>query len=251
MPDTLQIALEAVKKGSEKANLYFGKNPKVMIKPDNSPVTIADKEAEEAIKAYILSQLPTAQFLGEESGGDMDATDCWIIDPIDGTKNFMRGIPLWAVLLAHYTNGICDLGVSYIPLLHETCYAKRGQGAFLNGERIFVSKVSAIPQAYFSHGESRYFPNTNALLDLSSRVLTQRSHGDATTYNNLAAGKIDIVVDAQNHAWDAAPFTVIIEEAGGRVSNLKGQPWSIHDTDFVATNGILHEQVIEFFNHKQ
>lgn len=251
MPDTLHIALEAVKKGSEKANLYFGRNPKVTIKPDNSPVTIADKEAEEAIKSYILSQLPNAQFLGEESGGNMEADDCWIIDPIDGTKNFMRGIPLWAVLLAHYTNGICDVGVSYIPMLNDMCYAERGKGAFLNGEQIHVSQITKLSDAYFSHGESRYFTNTASLLDLSNQVLTQRAHGDATTYNNLAAGKIDIVVDARNHAWDAAPFTVIIEEAGGKVSNLKGEPWNIHDLDFVATNGLLHEQVIEILAQKQ
>jgi histidinol-phosphatase len=249
--DNLQIGINAVKKGSKKALSYFGHNPQVTIKPDNSPVTQADKESEILIKEYILSYLPHAKFIGEESGGNLDVDEAWIIDPIDGTKNFMRGIPQWAVLLAHYKNGICDIGVSYIPVFDELCYAQRGEGAFINNQQIFVSKINKIEHAYFSHGETVTFNNIPALLQLSKQVFTQRSHGDATTYNNLAAGKIDIVADPRNHVWDSAAFTVIVEEAGGKVSTLNGKPWTVHALDFVATNGILHDQVIEILNTKQ
>lgn len=251
MSDELKTAIEAAKKGAEKALHYFGHNLAVVIKPDNTPVTQADKESEAAIKEFLSSKYPNANFIGEETGGSVDVNEAWIIDPIDGTKNFMRGLSQWAVLLAHYKNGICDIGVSYIPVLNELCYAQRGEGAYINGKKVHVSKIDNLEDAFLSHGEIRYFQNMTPLIDLSKKVLTQRCHGDASTYNNLASGKIDIVIDARDHAWDSAPFSVIIEEGGGKVSNFKGKPWSIHDLDFVATNGSLHDEVIEILNLKQ
>jgi histidinol-phosphatase len=251
MSDELQIAIEAAKKGAAKALTYFGNNPTVMIKPDHSPVTQADKESEEIIKSFILSQDKNAKFIGEEGGGNLDVDETWIIDPIDGTKNFMRGIPQWAVLIAHYKNGVCDVGISYIPVIDEMCYAQKGKGSFINAKQIHVSKIDKLSDAYFSHGETMTFNNIPALLTLSKQVFTQRSHGDAATYNNLASGKIDIVADPKNHVWDSAPFSIIIPEAGGKVSTLDGKPWTVHATDFLATNGFLHDQVIEILNPKQ
>lgn len=251
MSDELQIAIQAVKKGAEEALTFFGKNPQVIIKPDNTPVTQADKQAEQAMKEFLLSQDSKAQFIGEETGGNFDVTQAWIIDPVDGTKDFMRGLPTWGVLLAHYKNGTCDIGVCYLPVLDQLCFAQRGKGAYINERRIYVSGISKLSDAYLSHGEIRYFDNKQALLDLTSKVLTQRCHGDPSKYTHVAEGKVDIVIDAKNHAWDSAPFTVIIEEAGGRVSNFKGNPWSIHDLDFIATNGLLHDQVLDILGSKQ
>lgn len=251
MSEELKTAIEAVKKGAEKALHYFGHNPAVVIKPDNTPVTQADKESEAVIKAFLLSNYPNAHFIGEETGGSLDVDEAWIIDPIDGTKNFMRGLSHWAVLVAHYKNGICDIGVSYIPVLNELCYAQRGEGAYINGKKVHVSKINNLEEAFLSHGEIRYFQNMTPLIDLSKKVLTQRCHGDASTYNNLACGKVDITVDAKDNVWDSAAFSVIIEEAGGKVSGITGEPWSIHTSSFVATNGLLHDEVIEILNLKQ
>jgi histidinol-phosphatase len=251
MSTDLQNAIDAVKQGAEKALTYFGNNPSVTIKPDHTPVTQADKEAEAIIKTVLLSHYPHANFIGEETGGNRDVKQAWIIDPIDGTKNFMRGIENWAVLLAHYTDGVCDIGVSYIPVLEQLCYAQRGEGAFINGKKIHVSSITTLEDAFLSHGEIRYFEHINPLLLLAKRSLTQRCHGDASTYNNLAAGKIDIVIDAKDNVWDSAAFSVIIEEAGGKVSNIKGDPWNVNSSSFVATNGLLHAEVIEILNAKQ
>jgi fructose-1,6-bisphosphatase/inositol monophosphatase family enzyme len=166
-------------------------------------------------------------------------------------KNFMRGIENWAVLLAHYKKGMCDIGVSYIPMLNQLCYAQHGHGAFINGKQVHVSSIAKLEDAFLSHGEIRYFEQISPLLRLSKKVLTQRCHGDASTYNNVAAGKVDIVIDAKDNVWDSAAFSVIIEEAGGKVSNMHGEPWNVYSSSFVATNGLLHDEVIEILNTKQ
>lgn len=251
MSDELTIAIEAAKKGAEKALYYFHNQPKVTIKPDNSPVTIADKETEQIIISTIKKSFPNARFLGEESGGDEKANELWIIDPIDGTKNFVRSIKSWSILIAYVRNGIAQIGVSYAPALNELVYAERNKGAFLNEKKIHVSSVTELADAYISHGELRYFKNLPGLINLSSAVAAEMMSGDAISYHQLASGHIDTKIDASGHAWDFAPFSIIAEEAGGKVSQMNGDPWSIYSLDFVATNGLLHDKVIEILNGKR
>lgn len=137
MSEELKIAIEAAKKGAEAALRYYEKNPAFEVKPDNSPVTKADKEAEDIIKKTIVSHFPHAQFLGEETGGTLDADDFWCIDPIDGTKNFIRGLPFWGIEIAHIIDSEIVLGLSYGPVIEEMLYAEKGKGAFMNGTPIW------------------------------------------------------------------------------------------------------------------
>lgn len=252
MSEELKTAIEAAKKGAEKALYYFGHNPKVLFKPDHTPVTKADQETESIIKQHLLENFTTSHFVGEETGGSFDHENTWIIDPIDGTKNFIRGLPFWSILIAKYVKGEITLGVSYTPQMNELIYAEKGHGAFRNGEKITVSKISGITDAFMSYpGNPSEFPNTDNLLKLISACMGFRGFGDAFAYQLLANGRIDINLESAVKAWDVAPFKIIIEEAGGKVTNLFGKPWAVNDTTILATNGTLHDEVIEILNLKQ
>lgn len=248
MSGELKIAIEAARKGAGAALKYFGKKINIEIKPNNTPVTIADREAEEAIKQYILSKLPNAEFVGEESGGDLSKSDFWIIDPIDGTKNYTRGLLLWSVLIAHYKQGKITVGVSNTPLMNEMIYAELGNGAFLNGEKISVSKTKTIKSSFLSYGDISTL-DLNAISNLSHMCLSSRGIGDAYSYHLLANGRIDIMIEKENSAWDVAPFKLIIEEAGGKFSTIEGEEWEVTDRSCIATNGLLHDQVIKIYNN--
>lgn len=249
MSDELRVAIEAAKIGAGRALKYFGKKPHINIKSDNSPVTIADKETEKAIKNHILKSFPKANFVGEESGGDLYKDEYWIIDPIDGTKNFIRELPLWGILIAHCKNGAITLGVSNIPLLNELIYAEKGKGAFLNDKKIKVSSVSSLKNAFLSYGNLRNL-NAKSLTELDSMCLSGRGIGDAYSYHLVASGRIEIMVENKIQLWDVASFKVIVEEAGGKLSTYGGKEWTVLDRSSVATNGILHEEVIKILNNK-
>lgn len=252
MSDNLTLAITAAKKGAEKALSYFQKNPEVTIKSDQTPVTIADKQTEEIIKQTILQKLPHTSFVGEETGGTFDKNNVWIIDPIDGTRNYIRGVPFWSILIAHFANGIIDLGVSYTPLLNELLYAEKDKGAFLNETRIHVSDTSSLTNAYVSFpGNPSEFQQTENVLRLLTAAYSNRGFGDAYAYHLVANGRIDVNFEPEINVWDVAPFKVIIEEAGGMVTNLHGNPWTVDDTTVVASNGKLQKEVIEILNLKQ
>ncbi len=244
----LKIAIQAVKKGTDVALKYFGKNINVEIKPNNTPVTIADRKAEEIIKKCILNYFPNAEFVGEESGGDLTKNDFWIIDPIDGTKNYTRRLPLWSVLIAHYKKGKITLGVSNTPLMNELLYAELGKGAFLNGSKISVSKTKKLKESYLSYGDI-FTLDANAISNLSHLCLSSRGIGDAYSYHLLANGRIDIMIEKENSAWDVAPFKIIIEEAGGKFSTIKGDEWKVTDKSCIATNGLLHDEILKLYNN--
>lgn len=251
MSDELKIAIEAAKKGAEAALRYYEKKIAFEVKPDNSPVTKADKEAEDIIKKTIVSHFPNSQFLGEETGGTLDADDSWCIDPIDGTKNFIRGLPFWGIEIAHIIDGKIVLGLSYGPVIDEMLYAEKGKGAFMNGKPIKVSKIAKLEDAFLNHGTVMFFeekiPQFLKLLEVMYR---ERGFGDFYGYHLVAQGKSDIMMDAHNAPWDIAAVKIIIEEAGGRVTNFKGEPWSLNDTNTLATNGLVHDEVIRILNQK-
>lgn len=251
MSNELKVAIEAAKAGALAALKYFNKNPKVTIKPDNSPVTQADKEAEQTIKEVINRYYPSSSFLAEETVKTALGDNFWVIDPIDGTKNFIRGLPFWGIEIAYVESNEIVLGVTYSPCFDELLYAKKGQGAYFNNKRVSVSRIAKVSEAFLVHGTVSYFdkrgPNFLQLLD---NVYRERGYGDFYGYGLVAQGKVDIMMDSRNGPWDIAPVKVIIEEAGGKVTNFEGKDWQLTDTTAVATNGLLHDGVIKILNAK-
>lgn len=251
MSDELKIAIEAAKKGAEVALKYFTNLPPVIIKPDNTPVTKADKETEEIIRNHITQNFPNASFVGEEFGGSFTQGDVWIIDPIDGTKNFIRGIPMWSILIALWRDGEIIAGLSYMPGINEMLYAEKGIGAFLNDRKIATSKIEKIADATITHtGNPFSFKNPASIGNLLNASAHSRGFGDAYSYHLVANGRADINFEPEVSIWDVAPFKIIIEEAGGKITSLNGSPWSLDIKDFVATNGLLHDEVIRILNQK-
>ncbi len=161
MSDNLKTAIEAARIGAKKALEYFDNDSDLSTqhKSDGTPVTVADPATEEEIKNHILSVFPDAKIVGEESGGSTNEESFWIIDPIDGTRIYARGIKSWAVLIAYVEKGEFILGVAYFPSLDELYYAEKGKGAYLNEKRITVSATQELKEAIINSGNPRYFKN--------------------------------------------------------------------------------------------
>jgi histidinol-phosphatase len=248
----LETALHAAKRAEEVILHYYSSDMQVTYKLDESPVTIADKRAEQVIIETIREQFPTHSILGEETGADSRYSDYkWIIDPIDGTKNYIRQIPLFATLIALQKEGELVLGVSNAPALRELMYAEKGGGAFLNGQKVHVSSIDRLVDAYMGFTSVKSFERGNLLpefLALTNHTQTSRSFTDFWKYHLLAQGKIDGCVDVGTNIWDVAAPSIIIQEAGGRVTDLEGNPLTTTSRSHVATNGLLHKAVLQHFS---
>ncbi len=250
MSEELQLAINAAKTGAKTALDYFQIDLKVEYKKDTSPVTIADKKTEEAIKSFILKHDSKAKFLAEETGGDSSEKSLWIIDPIDGTRSFTRGMNGWCILISKYTKDDVTTGVCYFPILNELYYAQKGFGAYYGNKKLSVSKVSALQKSFTAYGSLKYFKNYNRVIDVALKSATARS--PEITYGAVlvASGKMDVCIDGYAKPWDSAPLKVLIEEAGGTYTDLKGKPWSLQSVGTLATNGLLHNEVIEILDKK-
>lgn len=252
MSKYLDVALEAAGIAERVIEHYFNSvdGRDSVNKTDGSPVTQADKEAEDVIVAHIKAAFPKHGIFGEETGRqDQDSEYCWIIDPIDGTKNFTRGMPYFGTLIALMKNGEVIVGVSHMPLINETLYAEKGQGAFLNGEPIAVSSVANLKDTFLSFGSLKYFVErglTEKILALQD-VFSSRCYGNCHAYHMLAQGQVDVVIEASTKLYDIAPFVLIINEAGGSTSKLDGSAIDMQTSDFMATNGALHETIVRHF----
>jgi histidinol-phosphatase len=247
----LAVALEAVKAAEAVIMRYYNSDLVIETKADDTPVTVADREAEEIIKATIKQAFPDHTFFGEE-GEKVDLANhrgfSWIIDPIDGTKSFIRGNPLFGTLLALMKDGELILGISNAPAFKELAYACKGEGAFINGKRVQVSKVDTIADAYLSNGRLKYFENINRipqLLKISREAQWARGMGDFWLYHLVAQGKVDIMMEGQVKFWDVAAAKVIVEEAGGMLTQLDGTPFTYQSTTALATNGKMHAYTVE------
>lgn len=247
--DILEIAKEAAKIGAQHAQKYFNTNLQVALKEDLTPVTIADKETEEIIKDFILSQEPEAKFVGEEFGGDYGQENYWLIDPIDGTAFFARGIPLWGTLITYMEHGQAVIGVSYIPYFDELLYAQKGKGAFLNGTPVHVSTRATIQEAFISHGSIHKIVNkVPGFIKLSEQVHKMKGVGDSYGYHLLAQGKIEAKFDGAAEPFDVAGLNLVIEEAGGKVTNFQGEELQLKEHNVLATNGLIHDEVVRIIN---
>lgn len=248
--DKLQIAIHAAQLGAENAQKYFNKDLKIELKEDLTPVTIADKNTETVIKEYISSQIPDAKFVGEEFGGSYDSDNYWLIDPIDGTAFFARGIPLWGTLITYIEHGKAVIGVSYIPFFDELLYAEKGKGAFLNEIPVHVSERKTIQEAFISHGSiHKIVDKVPGFIELSKKVHKMKGIGDSYGYHLLAQGKIEAKFDGAAMPFDIAGLNLVIEEAGGKVTNFQGEPSKLSDNNVLATNGLIHDEVVRIINN--
>ena len=249
----LEVALEAAQAAEKVIMKYYNSQIGAQLKADRSPVTVADTEAEQVIFKIISNAFPDHQFLGEESGEKTAKSEyLWIVDPIDGTKNYMRGIPLFATQIALMKDGELILGVSNAPALNELLYAEKNCGAYCNDSIIYVSKVEDLAEAYLSYGNIKHFDELKIvpeLVTLIDTVRNPRGIGDAWSYHLLAQGKIDIMVDAKTKIWDIAAVKVIVEEAGGKVTDLQGNSITQQTSSIIATNSILHKLVLNTFSN--
>ncbi|OGH38303.1 MAG: hypothetical protein A3B44_01490 [Candidatus Levybacteria bacterium RIFCSPLOWO2_01_FULL_38_21] len=251
MSNELRIAIEAAKIGAKTALKYYEKKMLVSIKKDKTVVTEADFQTEDAIRSFILSRIPNAKFLAEETGGDKEEETFWIIDPIDGTRCFTRNIPFWCILISLYKKGEVMLGVCYFPLLHNgLMYAERGKGAHRGLKKIYTSNISDLSKCYLTFGSLRHFKNKKPLLKLVDIVGSVRGYEPTYGHFLLSCGSIDATIDVYAQPWDSAPFKVIIEEAGGRITHIDGKPWDIFGRGFIGTNGLLHDEAIHILNKK-
>jgi histidinol-phosphatase len=213
---------------------------RVETKPDLSPVSEADRAAEEAIRSLVAASRRDEGVLGEEFGDDGGDAK-WIVDPIDGTTNYVRGIPVWATLLALEREGVVCASLVSAPALARRWWAGRGEGAFADGSRCRVSAVSRVEDATVSTTSARRMPAGWTAIVM--RAWANRGLGDFWQHCLVAEGALDVACDRAMNAWDYAPVQLIVEEAGGRCTTFEGAGPSA-GSSFVATNGLLHEGVV-------
>lgn len=251
MDKELEAAVEAARAAGRVALKHYGGSVAVTLKPGGSPVTQADREAEQVIVELLRSAFPAYGFLGEEFGAQGDQKVRWIIDPIDGTRNFIRGIPFWATLIGLEENGEVTLGVVHNPVTGELLHARRGSGAYANGERIQVSTVDDLARAFLCHASLNLLRPTghwDGFLRLVDTTERQRGFGEYYAYALVARGQAEIAVEADLKPWDLAPIKVLIEEAGGRFTDLDGNP-TIYSGTALASNGRLHAAALALLRH--
>lgn len=248
MDTILTAAIDAATAAGEIALHYFRSNLTVETKADRTPVTRADRECESKIVELLAARFPEIGFLGEEHGerpGQRNAR--WIIDPIDGTKNFIRGIPFFAVLIALEEEGEITAGVMYAPALQDLLYARTGQGAFANGRQVRVSEVNELSDAMLIHGglkDLKVRPCWPSFLRLVDGTARQRGFGDALGHSVVICGQAEVVLEPEIKPWDVAATKILVTEAGGRFSSFDGSP-SIYAGNAVISNGRVHDQVVK------
>jgi histidinol-phosphatase len=250
----LAFALSACDAADEVALHHFRRDLEIMAKPDRSFVTVADQAIERLIRERIHARFPDHGLVGEEYGEEAGTGSIrWYIDPIDGTHNYIRGVPLFGTLLALEVEGEIQVGVLSAPALRERWYASRGGGSWAVGaagneglRRIRVSRVAALEDAQILYGSaaeldaSRKVPGFRALLQ---SVWRERGFGDFWGYALLAEGAAEAMVEVDAKTWDLAAPLVLIEEAGGRLTDFSGAR-RIDNLEMVASNGLLHDEVL-------
>jgi histidinol-phosphatase len=244
----LQAALDAAEQAAGIARAMFQRNIEVRIKADKSPVTEADVRCEIAIREILEARFPSHGFFGEETGSrDANAESLWLVDPIDGTKAFVREYPMFSTQIALMRRGEIVLGVSSAPVYGELSFAERGCGAYLNGKPMAVSQVAALESAALSSGNIKslaaggQWARYGALVARVDRI---RGYGDFLHYHLLASGKIDAVIESDVNILDIAACAAIVSEAGGRFTDLNGAPVTLQTTSVLATNGRLHAPLL-------
>lgn len=243
----LDLALSLVKEAETPILSRFQKKLEVVKKRDNTPVTEADREAEALIRRRLAEVRPEHGVIGEEHGVHLpDARFKWVVDPIDGTKAFIHGVPLFGTLLALLDHGRPVVGVIHMPALGESVWAAKGMGAFHNGNSCRVSQVTELGDALLCDGSALTVsrsPWGKAWMELRGEAGVSRGWGDCYGHLLVACGRAEAMLDPIVSIWDVAPMAIVLPEAGGRFSAVDGYD-SIEAGNAISSNGILHEKIV-------
>jgi histidinol-phosphatase len=247
LDDYLATATTLAHEAGQVALAHYQRGVAVERKADRSPVTIADRTAEQLIRRRLAEIYPGHVVLGEEFGADgSSASHRWIVDPIDGTRSFVHGVPLFGVLIALELDGVVVAGVCHLPAVNETLAAARGLGCMWNGRPAQASRTAALEDAtiLYSDGRSmrrRLGPRWAGLEETVNEV---RGWGDCYGHCLVATGRADVMLDAAMNPWDCAALLPILNESGGRFTDWRGEA-RIDGGDAVSTNGLLHDAVLD------
>ena len=247
--DDLRLALQLADVADAiSTERYRSADLHVSLKPDRTHVTDADQAVERAIRAGIRAERPGDTFFGEEYGDDGASHRQWVVDPIDGTANFLRGVPVWATLISLVVDRVPVLGVVSAPVLQRRWWATRGGGAFSTEHEgpLRVSGVGALADASLSYNGLEYWREAgrlDELLDLTGRVWRTRAYGEFWSYMMVAEGSVDVAGELGLQPYDMAAVVPIVEEAGGRFTSVDGAEGPWHGSA-LATNGLLHDRVL-------
>jgi histidinol phosphatase-like enzyme (inositol monophosphatase family) len=242
--ELLDLAVDIARRAGDLTLRFFRmRGLAVTRKEDGTPVTEADRAAERFIREELARRRPDDAVVGEEEGAQAGTSGVrWYVDPVDGTKAFTHGVPLYSVLLAAFDEHGPAVGVIHLPALSETVYAARGRGCFLNGAAARVSEQASLDGAYLTTSGFEHWPEA-ALRAVKASGLALRTWGDAYGYALVATGRAEVMVDPAAAVWDLAPMLVILPEAGGRFTDLSGAVRADGGSG-VASNGRLHEAVL-------
>jgi histidinol-phosphatase len=245
--EELAFANHLADRAGEMALSYFRHDPQVTWKPDASPVTEADIAVEEMIREELGRRFPDDAIRGEEGGVEGASDRMWIVDPIDGTRNYAAGIQLWANLLALKVESEYMLGLANAPAISERYAAVRGKGATWNAEPMRVSRVDRVADGMVVFGDVEAWigtPQHERFIGLVAGAQRSRGFGDFWGHMLVARGAAVAMIEPQLSEWDFAPLVVLVEEAGGRVTQLDGSP-PVHGGSVVTSNGLVHDEVLE------
>jgi len=245
----LEVALEAARAAAKISSDYYAGNFTVTTKADMTPVTQADVECEQKIREIILAEFPEHGFYGEETGRTReDAEYLWLVDPIDGTKGFVRQYPFFSTQIALMHEGEIVLGVSSGTMMQELAWAEKGRGAWLNGEALATSDINELARAAVSTGNLKSlaagegWSKLGGIVALADRI---RGYGDFYHYHLLAGGKIEAVIESDVNILDIAALSIIVTEAGGVFTDLNGDAIGLETRSVLAANTALHDQLLQ------
>jgi histidinol-phosphatase len=248
----LGVARDAAAAAAEVIRSYYRKNVAVEIKSDQTPVTVADRETEAVIKAVLKREFPQHAFYGEELGREGDSAFLWLIDPIDGTKAFVRNYPMFSTQIALMHAGELVLGVSSAPEFDEIAWARKGGGAFVDGKPVRVADTRELGAGTaISIGNVKTLTSDarwNVLGELIRRTGRIRGYGDFLHYHLLARGCIDLVIESDVNILDVAALAVIVREAGGVFTDLDGDELSLETRSVLAGTPVLHRDALAMFD---
>jgi histidinol-phosphatase len=256
----LAVALEAARSAGRRIMDHFGSGVAVEIKPDATPVTIADREAEDLIRETLRQAFPGHAILGEERGREGEGDLLWLVDPLDGTKSFVRGTPFFSTQIALMHAGELVLGVSHAAAYGETMWARRGGGAFfeegsLGARRVGVAPTRVLHDAALSLGNIKSLTQDaarwNALGRLVGEVNRVRGYGDFCHYHLLARGALDAVIESDVNILDVAALAVIVREAGGVFTDLEGDALALGTRSVLAATPALHAEMLARFQRRE
>ncbi|MDH3202679.1 MAG: inositol phosphatase [Myxococcales bacterium] len=243
----LHALTDVIVRAGEIALKHFDRGVIPERKPDRSPVTAADREVEQVIRDYVMERYPHAEFYGEETGRHGDNAELrFIVDPIDGTRAFIRGLPTWSVLLGIEVEGSPVVGIAYMPSAGDLFVGALGQGTTHNGEQAHVSKVTSLSDATVMHGSLQQFTEAgvgDTLVGLAGACDSARGYPDFDGYRQVLLGRADAMVDPGVKPWDICAAAVLIREAGGRLTSMTGEE-TIYGGSAVASNGAIHDDLV-------